>query len=132
MKIKITFLAVLVLLLASCFTTTQFTPVSTGHSLPQPLDTELLAKSIRLSLVQYGWVIEEDRTGLIEARYSKSEGAIVADIRIEYDKTGYVISYVDSSNLDADLEEGVIHKNYVRWIANLNKSIYTNYIQISP
>lgn len=83
-------------------------------------------------MVQYGWIIEEDRTGLIEARYSKSEGAIVADIRIEYDKTGYVISYVDSSNLDADLEEGVIHKNYVRWIANLNKSIYTNYIQISP
>jgi hypothetical protein len=40
---------------------------------------------------------------------------------------GISIAYVDSKNLKADLKAKTIHRNYIRWIANLDKTIAEEY-----
>ena len=47
-----------------------------------------------------------------------------ADIRIPYSATSYSINYESSLNLKAS--DGKIHKNYNRWVHNLDKDIQLN------
>ena len=79
-------------------------------------------------MVNYNWIITDDADGIITAKYEKSNGLIAADIKISYDEKSYSIEYVDSKNLDVNLEAKKIHRNYVRWINNLNKMIYQTYL----
>ncbi len=130
MKMKNFFLPVFflgALFLSSC-TSASFELTSDGLNHSAPFDVEKLEKSIKTSLVNYNWSITDINDGLITAQYSKSNGVIVADIKVEYDSEGYSITYVDSKNLDANLKRMTIHKNYNRWIANLNKTISMNYM----
>ncbi len=39
----------------------------------------------------------------------------------------YRIEYVDSKGLNVDLEQKTIHRNYMRWIRNLDKEIALTY-----
>lgn len=48
----------------------------------------------------------------------------VAEVRITYSATGYDIKYDSSLNLQAS--GGKIHKNYNRWVHNLDKDIQVN------
>ncbi len=108
--------------------TIAFEPRQEGLLLQGPINTDKLANSIRISLVNYDWKITEDGDGVIFARYEKSNGLIMATIKVSYDTKSYSIEYVDSKNLDANLEAKKIHRNYVRWINNLNKFIYQTYL----
>jgi hypothetical protein len=100
-----------------------------GRDLPTPVDTAKLESAIREALPKFGWVITEDSPNLKVARFEKSGGKIFAIIAIKYDDKGYSIEYRDSKNLDVDLKAMTIHRNYVRWIANLDKAIYMNYFE---
>lgn len=108
-----------------------FDPHFTGQVLAQPINQEILVKSIKLGLANFNWRIIEEKPGSITARYEKSEGAVFAVIRVDYDSVSYTINYVDSGRLDVDLKQLRIHRNYPRWIANLDKFIYMNYISQS-
>ncbi len=107
----------------------KFEPVVEGQSLSLPVDVVKLEKSVRLSLVSFDWRLVEEEPGSVTARFEKSGGKIFAVIRIFFSEEGYRIEYVDSKNLDANLEKKTIHGNYVRWIANLDKTIYTLYLK---
>ncbi|EAU0260602.1 hypothetical protein A6855_28670, partial [Salmonella enterica] len=48
----------------------------------------------------------------------------IAEVRITYSATGYSIKYDSSLNLLAS--GGKIHKNYNRWVRNLDKDIQIN------
>jgi len=109
--------------------TTSFEPIVKGQELPAPVDTVKLDKSIRSSLVQFNWRIVEAAEGSITARYEKAKGTIYAVINVIYNKEGYRIEYVDSARLDVNLEKKKIHRNYVRWVANLDKAIYSRYLK---
>lgn len=114
----------------SCVTTSaDFEKTTRGHFLEAPINTDVLKQSILKSLMTYNWEVTYAEDGQINARYSKSENTIVADIEIIYNEETYEISYIDSKNLDVDLEKMSIHRNYNRWIANLNKTIYMEYIE---
>ena len=109
--------------------TTSFEPIVQGQSLPDPIDLDKLDKCIRLSLAKHNWVVSAGKPGEILAYFEKSEGLIRADIKVAYSAKGYTIEYVDSKGLDVNLEKKIIHRNYPRWIANLNKAIFMMYLQ---
>ena len=60
--------------------------------------------------------------GVIKARYQTRNH--VAEVRITYTATYYNIKYDSSLNLQAS--DGKIHKNYNRWVRNLDKDIQVN------
>lgn len=116
-------------LFISCSTLASFEQTSEGRFLStEEVDTKLLKKSIKLALVKFNWIIVEESDDAIIARFSKSDNLIFAEIVVEYGIDGYSISYLNSKNLDVNLTKGRIHRNYNRWIANLNKTIYENYL----
>jgi hypothetical protein len=107
--------------------TTHFEPKFIGQNLPTPIDQDKFVKAARMGLARYHWRLMSDEAGELRARFQKSN--ITCDIRIVYDSKGYYIEYVDSVGLDANLDKKKIHRNYPRWIANLDKYIYTNYLR---
>ena len=81
------------------------TSVSAGHTQDQ-VKTAILKAGI-----QRQWVMSEARDH-------------VAEVRITYTATSYDIKYDSSLNLQAS--GGKIHKNYNRWVRNLDKDIQLN------
>ena len=73
-----------------------------------------------------GWVVSKEDDGRLELRYDK-QGKHQVTISVQYDTTGYQISYLNSVNLDFVEANGVrkIHPNYNRWIRNLMLRIGT-------
>lgn len=60
--------------------------------------------------------------GIIKARQQSRDHS--AEIRINYTASSYDINYENSQNLQAS--GGQIHKNYNRWVRNLDKDIQLN------
>ena len=71
--------------------------------------------------------MNEAGPGVIKARQQNRDH--VAEVRINYTATGYTINYDSSLNLQA--ANGKIHKNYNRWVNNLDKDIQVNLSAIS-
>lgn len=71
-----------------------------------------------------GWVVSKEDDGRLELHYDK-QGKHQVTIAVQYDTTGYQISYLNSVNLDFAEANGVrkIHPNYNRWIRNLIQRI---------
>ncbi len=89
------------------------TTVSAGH-------TEAQVKSAILQAgVQREWIMSDAGPGVIKGHLQNR--AHSADIKINYSATGYSINYVSSLNLMAS--GGKIHRNYNRWVHNLDKDI---------
>jgi len=80
---------------------------------------EQVTDKIASACKRRGWTVRVVAPGRIEA--SLVTRVHMARIEIAYDLTRYSITYVDSENLRYDGEN--IHKNYVRWIRNLNREI---------
>lgn len=87
--------------------------VGTGHTAKQVRDAILTAGA------QRKWIMNDAGTNVIRARQQSRDH--VAEVRINYTATGYSINYESSSNLLAS--GGKIHKNYNRWVRNLDKDI---------
>lgn len=89
------------------------TSVSSGH-------TEQQVKSAILKAgAQRQWIMNDAGPGVIKARQQNRDH--VAEVRINYSATGYTINYDSSFHLLAS--GGKIHKNYNRWVHNLDHDI---------
>lgn len=66
-----------------------------------------------------GWQVAGRRPGEIDAYLTVRQHR--ADITISYDTDSYSIAYRDSHGLD--YRNGMIHRNYNRWVNNLNTDI---------
>ena len=91
------------------------TDASVGHE----LSLEQIKKAILLAGNGRGWLMKETTDGQIEAVLNIRSHQAIA--RIDYNVQSYSITYVDSTNLKANT--GQIHKNYNKWINNLNSDI---------
>ena len=91
------------------------TDASVGHE----LSLEQIKKAILLAGNGRGWLMKETTDGQIEAVLNIRSHQAIA--RIDYNVQSYSITYVDSTNLKA--KNGQIHKNYNKWINNLNSDI---------
>jgi hypothetical protein len=74
---------------------------------------------IEHALVERGWQVAARRPGSIDAFIMVREHR--ADITVSYDADSYSIAYRDSENLNHSGNN--IHRNYNRWVANLNTDI---------
>lgn len=90
--------------------------VSAGHTEAQVKNAILKAGA------QRQWIMSDVGPGVIKARQQNRDH--VAEVRITYSPTGYSIKYDSSLNLLAS--GGKIHKNYNRWVRNLDKDIQIN------
>ena len=97
------------------------TSLGSGHTAEQVKTAIFKAGTAR------SWIMNEAGPGIIKARQQSRDH--VADIRINYSKSGYSIHYDSSQNLSASA--GKIHPNYNRWVHNLNKDIQVNLSALS-
>lgn len=65
------------------------------------------------------WIMRPQQPGVISGHLMQRDHT--ADIRITYDANSYSINYVGSNNLLA--APGKIHRNYNRWVNNLDRDI---------
>lgn len=85
----------------------------------QSLTMEDVEKAIIEGARVRGWQAQVLKPGHIEAvLYVRSH---VAKVDIRFDTKNYSISYKDSVNLD--YKNGRIHRNYNKWVMNLNSDI---------
>ena len=90
--------------------------VSAGHS----------AEQVKTAILKAGhqrdWIMSEARPGVIKGRLQARDHSV--EISVPYSATGYAINYESSLNLRA--KDGKIHKNYNRWVHNLDHDIQLN------
>ena len=116
---KINFLvaSACVFALAGCVNTAPVLNVS------EPITAHYSADQVKVAILRAGierqWVMIPADPGVINGHLKQREHT--ADIRITYSSTGYSINYVGSQNLEAG--KGQIHRNYNRWIQNLDHGI---------
>lgn len=84
------------------------------------------AEQVRNAIMQAGkarqWVMKDAGPGVINAHISVREHT--ADVRIPYSASSYSIEYLNSSNMRA--KDGKVHRNYHRWVKNLDQKIKQN------
>ncbi|MGR5942983.1 hypothetical protein [Enterobacter sp. C4G1] len=90
--------------------------VSTGHT----------AEQVKTAIVKAGqkreWIMTDAGPGVLKGRLQARDHSV--EVRIPYSATGYSINYESSLNLKAS--DGKIHKNYNRWVRNLDHDIQMN------
>lgn len=112
---------VLAISLGACASTNTSAPIVNvqDHAIParaQGRDTDAIITS---ALVFRGWQVESRAPGRIDAFLAVRVHR--AAITITYDQDSYSIAYRSSENLGAT--DTNIHRNYNRWIANLDYDI---------
>lgn len=95
-------------------------PLLTPHT---TLITHNSQEQVRAAIIdagqKRGWIMTDAGPGVINGHLNNREHK--ADIRVNYNSTGYTINYVGSANLLA--EKGEIHRSYNHWVNNLNNDI---------
>jgi hypothetical protein len=105
--------------------------ISRDHAVLNIPDTPFLSTTeasdvqIKRALTNRGWGVVEESPGVIVAKYTKVSGANphIVTSKITYDDDSFSIDYVSSSNMRYDAEDGTIHRNYNRWVANLHSDL---------
>ena len=117
-RLKLFISVLLTLLLVGCG---RVQPVLNVEDTPVAYD--LQNKQVKAAIVQSatnrGWTIEETSPGLLIAKINVRSH--FAEVEIPYSNKYYSIIYLNSVNLKAS--DGKIHRNYNRWVNNLNVDI---------
>lgn len=91
-------------------------PISAfSHNLP----LRGIARAIVRAGTQRGWIMQAIDSNTVRARLEVRSHTAVVDIT--FDRQTYNITYIDSTNLN--YRNGRIHRNYNRWIRNLENDI---------
>ena len=96
---------------------------NTSFEVTEDLGKKDVESAIKKALIRRGWTIKETKNGHIAAKIHVRSHR--AEIAIAYSKKEISITYVDSANLGYRNKKGeeLIHGNYNRWIANLERTI---------
>ncbi len=112
--------AVFVGALAGCARTA---PIAQVHSI---VTTGHTADQVKTAILKAGqkrdWIMTETGPGMIKGRLQSRDHSV--QVSIPYTATSYSINYENSLNLKA--ADGKIHKNYNRWVNNLDHDIQLN------
>ncbi|MDM7086163.1 hypothetical protein QUG53_05370, partial [Enterobacter asburiae] len=84
------------------------------------------ADQVKTAILKAGqkrdWIMTETGPGMIKGRLQSRDHSV--QVSIPYTATSYSINYENSLNLKA--ADGKIHKNYNRWVNNLDHDIQLN------
>jgi len=112
--------AVFVGALAGCARTA---PIAQVHSI---VSTGHTADQVKTAILKAGqkrdWIMTETGPGMIKGHLQSRDHSV--QVSIPYTATSYSINYENSLNLKA--ADGKIHKNYNRWVNNLDHDIQLN------
>lgn len=93
------------------------------HNINETVSAQYSNDQIKNAILQAGlsrqWIMHEVEPGVISGHLAQR--GHVADIRVTYTPGQYSINYIGSQNLLA--ENGQIHRNYNRWVMNLDQDI---------
>lgn len=90
-----------------------------GSPIPGGLSDAQIVKAIQQGGATRGWIVKKVDAGHLEATiYVRSH---MAKVDITYDAAAYAIRYNSSENLG--YKDGKIHRNYNKWVQNLNMDI---------
>ncbi|WP_034913971.1 MULTISPECIES: lipoprotein [Erwinia] len=109
--------AVAIMALAGCARTEPVKNVK--ETVSAKYSGEQIKKAVTEAGLARQWVMQPAGPGVINGHLMQRGHR--ADIRVTYGTGQYAIDYVSSQNLLA--ENGQIHRNYNRWIANLDQDI---------
>ena len=88
-----------------------------------PVAFNLQSSEVKQAIIEAGigrgWVMKETTPGKIRGEYQARSHQAIIDVT--YNAKTYSIEYADSDNLK--YEDGKIHRNYNRWINNLDVDI---------
>ncbi|MDB1123267.1 hypothetical protein [Vibrio algarum] len=117
--LKIFVSLIFVLVLAGCG---RVQPIMDVENTPVAYD--LQKKQVKMAIidsaVSRGWVVKKAESNEVELEFMARTHK--ATIRVPYSEKFFSILYVSSENLKADAK-GNIHRNYNRWVNNLNVDI---------
>ena len=115
--------------LSSCKTAEVYNvpDVALAQIFPHAYSPEQVEKAIITATNKREWSVVSQKSGLIEARYSR--GRYSATIDISYTSTHYSINYKESANLEYDGSK--INRHYNAWVVKLNKEIQKQLILIA-
>ncbi|RXK12564.1 hypothetical protein CP965_08265 [Halarcobacter mediterraneus] len=122
-------LLVFVLMLSGCRTTTVYNIDNSNYLSDKKLTTSKVERAIIKGSMKRGWVTKKIKTGLIEAK-NNVRGKHLVIVNINYNSKGYKISYKDSRNMKYDAGSNTIHKNYNKWVSNLENDINYELFQL--
>ena len=112
--------AVFVGALAGCARTA---PIAQVHSIVSAGHT---ADQVKTAILKAGqkrdWIMTETGPGMIKGRLQSRDHSV--QVSIPYTATSYSINYENSLNMKA--ADVKIHKNYNRWVNNLDHDIQLN------
>jgi uncharacterized lipoprotein YmbA len=109
-------------LLAGCGTSAPITVASYSLSRATQASQAEMQTAIYKALKRRGWHLQSDDGRQIQARYNKQNRHIV-DIRIDYSANDFKIHYLSSQGMNFNAKKNTIHRNYNRWVANLERDI---------
>lgn len=110
-----------VLLLVGCGTSAPI--VDASYTVAQAQASHIRVQSaIYTALKRRGWRLQSDNGEQIRASYNKQNRHIV-NIKIDYTANRYQIEHVSSQGMKYNPKKNTIHRNYNRWIANLERDI---------
>jgi hypothetical protein len=111
------FVAACVLVVAACTTKPLMNidnaAIATTHT------AEQVRQAIIAGGASKGWLMTETKPGVVHGTLKVRTHQ--ADVDVTYNTKTYSIDYV--SSVDLDYKNGTIHRNYNKWIANLNEAI---------
>lgn len=96
-----------------------------GGMVDAPIDMERFDEAASWGARKHGWKVLGKEPGIIRLRLEKN--AWWVEMNICYWEDEYWYEYQDSWKLDANPAKDKIHRNYRRWIANIEKRIFEAY-----
>lgn len=99
--------------------------VVAGGMVDVPIDMVQFAKVATQAARAHGWKVLSSEEGVVSLKLEKRDWWVTMNICYWEDEYWY--EYQDSWNLDANPEKNKIHRNYLRWIANIEKRIFETY-----
>lgn len=87
-----------------------------GNQEPQAIE-----KSIILAARSLGWVVQPVDDQTMTATITSPERSLT--VMITYTPQSYIIQYQSGNNMEFDIEDNSIHKQYTRWVEALDKRI---------
>ncbi len=120
--------ALILLLLAGCGGTAIYN-IDNSNTIDSKNSMKQIETAIKKGALRKNWSVKKVKEGLLTATINV-RGKHIAVVSIPYTTKGYKIDYKDSQGLKYDPSSNTIHKNYNKWVTNLERNINYELAQI--
>ena len=120
--------ALFVLILTGCGGAAIYN-IDNSNTIASKTSMKQVETAIKKGALRKNWSVKKEKEGLLTATVNV-RGRHIAVVSISYNTKGYKIDYKDSQGLDYDASANTIHKNYNKWISNLERNINYELAQI--